>query len=127
MISVDKLMDNIKYYIGSQIESMSNEYPLIAFTKPLITRALNKNYSKVQGILNLISDNNGNLDIEAILSEMTDNLLKSKPFSINTSFIGDIEIGGGQLKLNIPFSDKKLVLGTSDFETFQEIITSNKQ
>jgi hypothetical protein len=38
--------------------------------KPLLIRAINKNFNKVQDIAKLISDENGNIDIENILPEM---------------------------------------------------------
>ena len=43
---------------------------------------------------------------------------------VNTSFIGDIEVGGGTIKLNIPFLDKQLVFNKSDLESFKEILIS---
>ena len=40
-------------------------------------------------------DENGNIDIENILTEMTEDLLNTNPFLFKTQIIGDIEIGGG--------------------------------
>lgn len=48
--------------------------PMIGFMKPLITRALDKNFSKVSKALDLIADKDGNIDIENILTEMMENL-----------------------------------------------------
>lgn len=64
----------------------------------------------------------GNVDIEGILSEMMDNLMTTQPFTIKTSFIGDVEIGGGNIKLNIPLTDKRLVFNMSDLENFKEML-----
>ena len=69
--------------------------------KPLITRALDKNFSKITKALELIADKDGNVDVEGILTEMMENLMTTNPFSFKTSFIGDIEIGGGQIKFNL--------------------------
>lgn len=69
---------------------------------------------------------NRNVDIENILSEMADNLINTNPFTFKTSFIGDIVIGGGEIKLNLPLIDKRLVLNTTDINTFKEmLITKN--
>ena len=38
--------------------------------KPLITRVLDKNFNKVTDFLELIANDNGEIDIENILSEM---------------------------------------------------------
>lgn len=61
-----------------------------------------------------------------LLTEMMENLMTTNPFSFKTSFIGDIEIGGGQIKFNLPLTNKRLVLNMSDLEAFKEtLITKN--
>jgi hypothetical protein len=52
------------------IPQLKERLQLIGFTKPLITRALNKNLSKLDKALDLIADENGNIEIEGILEEM---------------------------------------------------------
>lgn len=126
MITIDKLTENLKAYITSQIDIMSKNTPMISFMKPLITRALDKNFNKVTKALDLIADENGNIDIENILTEMSEGLLNTNPFSFKTQFIGDIEIGGGQIKFNLPFTSKKLVLNMDDINTFKEMITNKE-
>lgn len=39
-----------------------------------------------------------------------------------TSFVGDIEIGGGEIKFNLPLTNKRLVLNMTDLETFKEML-----
>ena len=126
MITIDKLTENLNAYITSQIDIMSKNTPMISFMKPLITRALDKNFNKVTKALDLIADENGNIDIENILTEMSEGLLNTNPFSFKTQFIGDIEIGGGQIKFNLPFTSKKLVLNMDDINTFKEMITNKE-
>ena len=55
--------------------------------KPLITRALDKNFSKITKALELIADKDGNVDVEGILTEMMENLMTTNPFSFKTSII----------------------------------------
>ena len=122
-----QLTDNIKTYISTQIEQLSNGNPIIGFLKPLVMRALDKNFSKVHTALDLIADENGNIDAEAILTEMIESIRTSQPFTFNTSFIGDIELGGGSIKFNLPFTNKKLIVGMSDREMFKEILTTKTE
>lgn len=122
MVTIMQLTDNLKSYISSQLESMSKSSPVIGFMKPLITRALDKNFSKITKALELIADKDGNVDVEGILTEMMENLMTTNPFSFKTSFIGDIEIGGGQIKFNLPLTNKRLVLNMSDLEAFKETL-----
>ena len=125
-MTTTQLTANLKSYITSQLDTMAKNTPMIGFIKPLITRALDKNILKFSKTLDFISDEKGNIDIENILSEMMDNVVNSNPFIINTSFIGDIEIGGGQIKFNLPFTSKKLVLNMDDINTFKEMITNKE-
>ena len=125
MISTIQLSNNLKSYLVTQIDKISNNIPIINLTKPLITRALNKKFSEVTKLLDLIADDNGNIDIENILPEMIGNIMNAEPFIFNTPFLGDIELGGGSIKLNIPLTDKKLVLGEEDLKALKELLISN--
>ena len=122
MVTVIQLTDNLKSYILLQLDSMSKSNPMVGFMKPFITRALDKNFGKVTKALDLISDKEGNIDIENIITEMMENLMNTNPFTFKTSFIGDIEIGGGEIKFNLPFTSKRLVLNIADLETFKEML-----
>ena len=122
MVTIMQLTDNLKSYISLQLESMAKTNPMIGFMKPLITRALDKNFSKVSKALDLIPDKDGNIDIENILAEMMENLMTTNPFTFKTSFVGDIEIGGGEIKFNLPLTNKRLVLNMTDLETFKEML-----
>lgn len=69
MVTIMQLTDNLKSYISLQLESMAKTNPMIGFMKPLITRALDKNFSKVSKALDLIADKDGNIDIEQKIVE----------------------------------------------------------
>lgn len=49
-------------------------------------------------------------------------VMNTEPFTFKTSFIGDVEIGGGQIKFNLPLTDKRLVLDMTDLEAFKEML-----
>lgn len=51
-----------------------------------------------------------------------ENLMTTNPFTFKTSFVGDIEIGGGEIKFNLPLTNKRLVLNMTDLETFKEML-----
>lgn len=127
MITTMQLTENLKSYINSQLSNMSKNTPMIGLMKPLITRALDNNLRKLSGTLNMIADQNGNIDIENILTEMIQNVVSSNPFTIKTPFIGDIEIGGGKISLNLPFTDKRLVLNEVDLQVLKETLITKGQ
>lgn len=126
MVTIMQLTDNLKSYVMLQLESMAKTSPMVGFVKPIITRALDKNFNKVNKALDLIADKDGNIDIENILTEMMENLMTTKPFTFETSFIGNIEVGGGEIKFNLPLTNKRLVLNMADLETFKEMLITKE-
>ena len=124
MVTVPQLTDRLKTFLGTQIEAVAKTNPMISFAKPLITRALDKNLSKINKTLELIADENGEIDVEAILSEMIESVMTTEPFTFKTPFMGDINIGGGTIKLNIPLTNKSLVFNGQDLEGFKELLTA---
>ena len=126
MVTIMQLIDNLRAYVATQLDTMSKNTPMIGFMKPLITRALDKNFSKVTKALDLIANDEGKIDIENILTEMMDNVMNTNPFTFKTSFIGDVEIGGGQIKFNLPFTNKRLVLDMTDLEAFKEMLITKE-
>ena len=121
-----QLIDNLRAYVATQLDTMSKNTPMIGFMKPLITRALDKNFSKVTKALDLIANDEGKIDIENILTEMIENVMNTNPFTFKTSFIGDVEIGGGQIKFNLPLTNKRLVLDMTDLEAFKEMLITKE-
>lgn len=126
MVTIMQLTDNLKAYITTQLDTMSKNTPMVGFMKPLITRALDKNFNKVIKALDLIANDEGKIDIENILTEMIGNVMSTEPFTFKTSFIGDIEIGGGQIKFNLPLTNKRLVLDMTDLEAFKEMLITKE-
>ena len=120
MIAKEQLIMRLKQYITNQIAQISKDNPIIAFIKPLLDRALDKNFNKINSYLSLISDDYGNIDVENILSEMIENVTHTNTFSINAPVIGNIEIGNNQIKINIPFTDKRLVFNHQDLQILKQ-------
>ena len=126
MLTTGQLLTNIKEYLIVQLDSLSKSTPVIGIAKPLISRILNNNLDKIESLLELIADKDGNIDAEQIIDEMVNNIINANTFKINTGFIGDIEVGGGNIKINIPLTDKKLVLNQNDLNILKETLISNK-
>lgn len=124
MVTTVQLIDGLRSYVSLQLDTMSKTSPIIGFMKPLITRALEGNLDKVSDTLGLLANKEGKIDAENILSEMVDNLVNTNPFTFKTTFIGDVEIGGGEIKFNLPLIDKKLVLNSADLNSFKEMLIS---
>ena len=121
----EKLISTIKLYLLKQIEGIASSNPLIAFTKPIITRVLDNKISSISPFLDLLKDNQGNIDLASIITEMTTSVMDTKTFSISVPIIGDITIGNGHIKLPIPYTDQVIVLNRQDIEELKEMLTNN--
>lgn len=119
---VDIIMGNLQKFIDQKLTSLAMENPLLALVKPLAARAINNNLYKVETLLKQISDKDGLVDVEGILSEMSDNIMKTKPFKLNTGLLGELEIGAGRIKIDIPMMDKSLVLNQQDLTELKDML-----
>lgn len=121
----EKLINTIKLYLLKQIEGIASSNPLIAFTKPIITRVLDNKISSLSPFLDLLKDSQGNIDFSSIITEMTTSVMDTKTFSISVPIMGDIIIGNGHIKLPIPYTDQVIVLNRQDIEELKEMLTNN--
>lgn len=123
MTTVPILIENLQRYVDIQIAEMAKTNPMIGFMKPLISRAATNAIGKADKALSLLADKDGNIDVGTILTEMTDSLMTTQPFTINTSFIGDIVVGNGTIKIGIPYTERNLVFNSSDLQKLREMLT----
>ena len=123
MINIDIVSDKLIKFLNNEISSIAGKNPAIAFFRPLITRILNKNVDKITNILNLIADEEGKIDIIPLLEDMTQSLMETRPFTLDTGILGDIEIGNGLIKLNIPMIEKTITFNMQDINKLKQMLT----
>ena len=111
---VDVIMDNLHRFIDMKLSTLAQENPLLALIKPLASRAIDNNLYKIEFLLKQVSDKDGLVDIDGILTEMSENILNTKPFKLDTGLLGELEIGSGKIKIDIPMMNKSLVLNQQD-------------
>ena len=97
---------------------------MIGLIRPLVTRGINKNIGKITSMLELITDENGQIDAYNIMGEMLISLSSSAPFTLNVPLLGDVEFGEGCIKMNIPMTTKRLVVDKKDLEEFKETLNT---
>lgn len=113
-------IERLKIFLHKQIESLSLTNPIISFSKPLITRAINNKLNKADYLLNMIADEKGDIDVQTLIPEMIQSVMNTKPFIFHTEFLGDFEVGGGFIKMHIPMTNNQLVFGKADLDMLRE-------
>ena len=119
-------IEKLKIYLNGRINSLALNNPLIGFTKPIILRAINNNIYKAEGFLSILADESGNIDTQSLIPEMIQSVMTTKPFIYHTDFLGDLEIGGGVIKMNIPFTNNQIVLGKNDLDVLKELFVEKE-
>lgn len=119
MIKREVIITKTVEFINSKLSELSTNNPIVLIIRPMLARAINNNIGKVDSVLKLIQDENGEIDVEGILSETIDNILVSKVQNY-PDILGGVKIGEGNIKINIPFINKAIVFDTSDIETFKQ-------
>lgn len=114
----EQIVKGVTDFIGSKLDELSAQNPLMNIFRPVIARAVNNNISKLDGVLKLIQDANGNVDVENILNEMVDNLIVSKVQQY-PDVLGGVTIGNGTVKIGLPLVNKAVVLDVDDINDFK--------
>ena len=120
-MNVIETTEKLKIFLGKQINSLAVNNPLISFAQPIITRVVNNKLNNIHGFLSMLADDSGEIDTKTLIPEMIQSVMNTKPFIYHTEFLGDLEIGGGFIKLNIPMTNSQIVLGRNDLEELKRI------
>ena len=123
-MNILETIETLKLFLGKQITSLANNNPLIAFAQPVITKVVNNKLSNMHGFLSMLADESGEIDTKTLVSEMVQNVMTTKPFVYHTDILGDLEIGGGFIKINIPMTNNQLVLGRNDLEELKQLFNA---
>lgn len=125
MITKTKLIEGINIFVDDYLDKISANNPAVCFMKPLATRAIKKKLNDADKFIDMIADDNGNIDVSNILSEMAESLMKVNEFTVNVPMIGDVLIGGGKIELGISFINKAVVFKDTDINYLKELLTSS--
>ena len=119
-------IERLKLFLNKQINSLAMTNPLISFSKPLITRIVNNKIDQADGFLSMLADSNGEIDVQSLIPEMIQSVMNTRPFTYHTEFLGDLEIGGGFIKMNIPMTNNQIVLGKADLDTLRDLFINKE-
>lgn len=126
MITKQGLIASLKIFANTQLDKIAKDTPMLALAKPLIQRGLNNNINKVSSYLDFIANETGEIDIENIVPEMINSVMTIEPFPINAGAFGDIIVGGGYIRVTIPYINREVVFDHKDLEALKDVlITKN--
>lgn len=126
MLNKAEIIDRVTLFLSNQLDVMSENTPILKLGKPLVMRLVSNNIDKITPILDMFADKDGNIDMNGIINDMTNSIMTSRPFAINTKMFGDIIIGEGQVRATIPFINQRLVFDSKDFNELKSILSQGQ-
>lgn len=120
----EHIISGMKDYVSHKLSEMSANNSIILFARPIFDRISCNAINKVDSVLKLIVDENGEIDIVAIGDEIINNLITAKSREYN-DIIDRLVIGDGKICIPINFINKKIILTHEDIKDMIAFINSN--
>lgn len=126
-MNIYSVSDNLVKYIKAIVDKLGNDIPAVRFFKPVVIRVIDNKVQNLNSILSLLSDSNGEIDVNGLLLELENNIFDMQPFSIPTDFLGEIVLGGGHIKFELPVINKQVALNREDINLLKEMMFVNNK
>lgn len=114
--------------LADRIGKLETAAAVNAAVEPWRSKVTKMEIASVAGMVGLeaerrmCADKDGMVDVNGILSEMIDNVINTKPFKVNSGFLGELEIGSGKIKMNLPLVNRALVLSHQDLIELKDML-----
>lgn len=122
MVNIIKVSDNFKKWFMGELGTLASNNPAIKFAHPFIKRAASKKLDGLTKSFEWVADKEGNLDVDVLFEEIIENLKNPEVFNFEAPYIGNIEVGNSQIKMNVPMTDKKMLFKISDIELLRDAL-----
>lgn len=122
-MNVNDISSGTKQYLLNLVDSLSNNDFTIGILSPLVKIGIENNFNKITKILNLISDENGNIDIEKLVNDIIKSSLNGKSMTYNISPVGEIVVGNDAIRFNI--LNKYIKFDSNDFIKLKNYLIEN--
>lgn len=120
----EHIISGMKDYVNHKLSEMSANNSFILFARPIFDRIACNAIDKVDSVLKLLADKDGEIDIVSIGDEMITNLITAKSREYN-DIIDGLIIGDGRVCIPINFINKKIILTHEDIKEAIAFINSN--
>lgn len=120
----EHIISGMKDYVSHKLSEMSANNSFILFARPIFDRIACNAIDKVDSVLKLLADKDGEIDIISIGDEMINNLITAKSREYN-DIIDGLIIGDGKVCIPINFINKKIILTHEDIKEAIAFINSN--
>ena len=124
-MNIVKVSEGIKGYINNLVDEIAVNDFLVSAIRPIISMAIENNFYKVNNILKLLADKNGDIDFNKLVDETISSMLNGKQGSYPIGDFAIAEFGNNVLKLTIPSLNKFFKFDSQDFIKMKNFIIQN--
>ena len=122
-MNVNDISSGTKQYLLNLVDSLSDNDFTIGVLSPLVKTGIENNFNKISKILNLISDENGDINIEKLINDIIKSSLNGKSMTYNISPVGEIVVGNDAIRFNI--FNKFIKFDSNDFIKLKNYLIEN--
>lgn len=126
-MNIVKVSDGMKDYLYTVVDNLATDDFIIGAARPFIRMAIENNFYKVNNILKLVADKNGDVDIEKLINETIASTLNSKKATYPIGEIGIVDFGDNAMKITIPAINKFFKFDSNDFIKMKDYIIQKHQ
>lgn len=121
MVTKDQIISEITNYAVSKINTLSDKSILFDIVvKPFISEVVEVNMQKLDNVLSLVTNEQGLINADRLITNITDNLIVSPIKNFKGVFVGD-----GKIEINLPMIGGSIVFDKSDFEELRSNINKH--
>lgn len=124
-MNVVKVSEGIKSYINTLVDDLAVNDFLIGAVRPMIRMAIENNFYKVNNILKVLADKNGDIDFNKLVDETMTSMLNGKQATYPIGNFAIAEFGNNALKVTIPMINKFFKFESQDFIKMKNFIIQN--
>lgn len=124
-MNIVKVSEGIKGYIDNLVDEIAVNDFLVSAIRPIIRMAIENNFYKVNNILKLLADKNGDINFDKLVDETISSMLNGKQGSYPIGDFAIAEFGNNALKLTIPSLNKFFKFDSQDFIKMKNFIIQN--
>lgn len=114
-MNIAKVSEGLKDYIFKFVDDLAINDFIIGALRPMVCMAIENNFYKVNNILKVLADKDGNINFEKLVDDTITSLLNSKQVTYPIGNIGTVDFGNNAVKITIPIINKFFKFEADDF------------
>ena len=124
-MNIVKVSEGIKDYVFNVVDEIAINDFIVGAIRPMIRMAIENNFYKVNNLLKVLADKNGDINFSKLVDDTMTSVLNSKQATYPIGNIAIAEFGNNALKITVPAINKFFKFESQDFIKMKNFIIEN--